>query len=300
MGGPCLPIQRVEIRNRRLSPAEAEVWVSVIPGRPSATAEVRGRLVGPRCLYASTVEVAYPLRPLGRQPQDALALTVRAVIPEPSLWDPQSPFLYQGTAEFWQHDVCRGTESFRWGLRELQLTSRGFLCNGRRWPLRGVSWRAPPPAVQKEDAEQQRDRLQRCLGELRQEGINLLVVPAEEGSDRLWSAADEFGFLVFYEPGDAEYSLRLASSLARHPCALGWLVSPVDDAAAIGKDLPPEGFLGVDIQQPVRGALPPGIRFVLCPEEYKDHPSLAGVPKLIRADTAESGEGAEILGHVRR
>jgi len=57
-------IRRIDVCDRSLVPAEAEVWITVTPERPAPEAEVRGRLMGPRCLFAETVEVAYPLRPL--------------------------------------------------------------------------------------------------------------------------------------------------------------------------------------------------------------------------------------------
>ena len=59
-------IRRVHVRYRSLSPAAAEVWVSaeVAGATPGAVGELHGRVMGPRCRYATTVEVAYPLRPL--------------------------------------------------------------------------------------------------------------------------------------------------------------------------------------------------------------------------------------------
>src|SRR5919204_1388628 len=97
-------IRRVEVRNRSLSPAGAEVWVSVIPERRTPATEVIGRLVGPRCRYATTVEVAYPFRPFPRPVEGLPGLTRRVVIPEPSFWEPASPFLYQGPVELWEGD----------------------------------------------------------------------------------------------------------------------------------------------------------------------------------------------------
>src|SRR5206468_2968618 len=57
-------IRQVIVRNRILDPASSELWVTVRVDRRTPTTEVRGRLTGPRCPYATTVEVAYPLRPL--------------------------------------------------------------------------------------------------------------------------------------------------------------------------------------------------------------------------------------------
>src|SRR5262249_10296749 len=95
-------IQEIIVHNHSLDPAEAEVRVTVVPEEADPRCEVRGRLMGPRCAYASTVEVAYPLRPLARGAAETSGLTMRAVIPEASLWEPACPFLYQGPVELWR------------------------------------------------------------------------------------------------------------------------------------------------------------------------------------------------------
>src|SRR5262245_11376218 len=94
-------IYRLEVRDRLIDPNSPEVWISVTPERASPTTELRGRLMGPRCLYASTVEVAYPLRPFHDMPDGLEGLARRVIIPEASFWDPISPFLYQGPLELW-------------------------------------------------------------------------------------------------------------------------------------------------------------------------------------------------------
>jgi hypothetical protein len=95
-------IRRTTVEVRRLSPAEAEVWVVAELVAVTPTTELRGRLVGPRCPGISTVEVPYPLRPPRERDGPPGTLTVRAVIPEPNLWTPATPFVYEGTLELWQ------------------------------------------------------------------------------------------------------------------------------------------------------------------------------------------------------
>ena len=93
-------ITNVEILDRGLDPAKAELWIQVQVARRSATTEVRGRLVGPRCQGATTVEVAYPLRPLPRTQEEAEnTLTRQVIIPEPSFWDTENPFFYEVIVE---------------------------------------------------------------------------------------------------------------------------------------------------------------------------------------------------------
>ena len=94
--------RQLSIRDRSLSPADAELWVLAEPEQLTPATEIRGRLVGPTCPYSSTIEVAYPLRPFPKLPESLAPLTRRVVIPEPSMWDPVAPFLYQGAIELWQ------------------------------------------------------------------------------------------------------------------------------------------------------------------------------------------------------
>src|SRR5207249_10692960 len=96
---PANPIRSVQMYDRLLNPAEAELWLNVLLAGPTTRLELRGRLMGPRCRFASTVEVAYPLRPRsGPTGRDDLR-GLRVLIPEPSYWDPESPFLYEGTLD---------------------------------------------------------------------------------------------------------------------------------------------------------------------------------------------------------
>lgn len=88
------PLPRHAVTVHRLDTALAELHVE-FEGLPPDV-EVRGRLMGPRCPGVSTVEVAYHLRPLGPAPTSVY----RVLIPEPSLWSAERPFVYEGPVEF--------------------------------------------------------------------------------------------------------------------------------------------------------------------------------------------------------
>jgi hypothetical protein len=104
---------------RRLSAAEAEVWVTAELDAVTPATELRGRLTGPRCPGVTTVEVAYPLRPVPRaEGEPASALTVRAVIPEPNLWTEATPFVYEGRLELWQDGQRAYVASVSFGLKQ--------------------------------------------------------------------------------------------------------------------------------------------------------------------------------------
>jgi hypothetical protein len=203
-------IRRIEVFDHSLDPVAAEMWISVWPEFRTATTQVRGRLMGPCCLYSSTVEVAYPLHPLPahQQAPESSILTVRAVIPEASLWEPQCPFLYHGPIELWQDGQRSDRVIVRHGLRSLQWSERGLLVNGRPLTLRG-------------------QRIAACSDHeatgRRQAGYNLLIAPVAANSLAVWEQADRFGFLVLGQLGEDADETRLMEMLRRHASCLGWL-----------------------------------------------------------------------------
>lgn len=99
-------ILEVEVRTHRLLPQEAELWVIVRTESRGPTTELRGRFVGPKSTRHSTIEVAYAIRPFPRQPAELTDLAGRVLIPEPSLWEPELPFVYDGVIELWENGVC--------------------------------------------------------------------------------------------------------------------------------------------------------------------------------------------------
>src|SRR5947208_2533515 len=97
-------IVNIDVVSHRLAPVEAELWIIVSAERTTAATTVRGRFVGPKCALSSTVEVAYPLLPFPHKPAELPWLVARVVIPEPSFWEPECPFVYDGVVELWQGD----------------------------------------------------------------------------------------------------------------------------------------------------------------------------------------------------
>ena len=239
-------ILRVQVRDRSLDPAQAELWVTADVEHVAETTELRGRLTGPRCLYAATVEVAYPLRPFVRR------LAGRVVIPEPCLWEPQCPFVYQGNIELWEDGRRCDQVEIRRGLRRILLGPRGLRVNGRPLYLRGRA------VTGCDEAE---------ASALRRGGGNLMLVSAEE-SPALWDLADRHGLFVLGRMRDLDAtSLARAQRQADYPSCFGWLLEPPFDRwkADFVKLLRCTGAnVGVEFAETPAASLPEGINFVAC------------------------------------
>jgi hypothetical protein len=195
----------------RVRPAEADVSISVSPESLTSTTQVRGRLVGPRCVYATTVEVVYPLRESSREYESGSRhIWSRAIIPEPNLWTPETPFLYKVVMELWQSGNCCDRQTMNLGLRDIRLGPTGLRVSSSLLRVDGAfrAMLTEAGARSLHDAK-----------------VNTLVVPVEERAVALWDIADRFGFLVVGRIGDRN-GFFLEPKLRPHTCSLGWLLDP--------------------------------------------------------------------------
>jgi hypothetical protein len=197
-------IRHIRVSRQLLSPVDAELLVSVGTDDPAADMEIYGRFVGPTCPYSTTIEVAYPLTMLPGK-IDHHWLQGRVVIPEPSWWDPVSPFLYHGRIELRRAGVMLDSAKLRYGLRVAQLNSEGLFWNGKRLLLR---------AAVRENLDEP-DMLQ-----LRRQGINALVVSSKPAG--LVERAERLGFLLLVRVAEPTESFATNS-----PAVLAWLL-PID------------------------------------------------------------------------
>jgi hypothetical protein len=220
-------IVQVELRDRSVIPAEAEVQATVVPQELGPTTQVRGQLVGPRCRYASTVEVAYPFRPL-LVPTGRPALVVRAIIPEANTWSLESPHLYLGCLELIQDGVRCDQVAIRHGLRTMSLGPRGFRLNGRllQWRGRRVETLEVAQALQ-----------------LREAGYNLVLTEVSPQAANVWEVADSVGLLVLGRLPASKCDPQLLARLAWHPSCVGWLAGPDVELPDV---LPPGTLLGTE------------------------------------------------------
>jgi hypothetical protein len=169
----------IHLRLLRLTPMEAEIELV-------ADREVRGRLMGPSCVYTTTIEVAYHVR--GN----------RVIIPEPAWWDPQSPFLYYGPIEVWRDGLCVETEPVRIGLRHTNMAGNEIVHNGRRVELKSRR-------IESTDE----DTLRRA----REAGFNAVEVPAALANE-CCAIADRIGLFVVPD-GPADIDLLRQPSFVR-------------------------------------------------------------------------------------
>jgi hypothetical protein len=119
-------IRDVRIINHRLDPHATELRIVVEVEELTPTTEIKGRLMGPRSVNRSTVEVAYALRPVGQTflsaetpgRQECLPhLEFRVVIPEACWWEPKTAFFYEGPVELWQDGVLCDRREISHGIR---------------------------------------------------------------------------------------------------------------------------------------------------------------------------------------
>jgi hypothetical protein len=261
-------IERMQITNGRLDPVEAELWVHVDLEHATSNVQLRGRLIGPRCPYSSTVEVAYPFQELV---QEGAHRRLRAIIPEPCWWDPETPFLYEGLVELWHAGQRCDQIPIRHGLRRFHLAPQGLRWNGRLLTLQG----SVRSSCQPDDAL----RLHRA-------GTNLLIVPVAAGNAALWEIADRFGFLVLGQVADRnEWTEGLA--LRRHVSCLGWVLAPalLENQGLTGQVLHDRvaggQLIGVELMHPPSEPPADWIQFIVCAEHQLSALVDISLPKLL-------------------
>lgn len=260
--------------------------VEVTAEHVTATTEVRGRLVGPRCQYAATIEVAYPMRPHRPAPGSTPAVCARLVIPEPSLWEPASPFLYEGAVELWEHGVLQDRRPVRRGFRALHLGAHGLRLNGRPFALRA----AAPVAWNEKRAQ-----------DLRTQGYNGVLVDVATVRENVWLDADQSGHFVLGRLGGSREHSSQGQRLSRFTSCLGWVFSdPVtateDKAEGMAREGTARGLplIGVELRAAPARPLPPFVQFVVCPRSLaRELP--ATLPKILFSSPECAGADGERL-----
>ena len=108
-----MKIDRFTIEQKRLSTAEAELWVFVHVATVDLSTQLRGNLVGPRAPNVETVQIAYPFKPISPAGQAENILIGRVLIPDPNFWTTETPFVYEGKIELWQEGKLADAKPIR-------------------------------------------------------------------------------------------------------------------------------------------------------------------------------------------
>jgi hypothetical protein len=278
----------------RLTQAEAEIRFLVSTSAGGADLHIRGRLMGPRCPYSSTIEVAYPLKEIERSvnPTGGTSILLRTVIPDPSMWDPQSPFLYSGPLGIWQADQALEQNTVQIGFVGWGLGTRGLRVNGKFLNLQAA-------AIDELDVS--------SCGRLREKGVNCLVVDVAQVSGSVWDLADRYGFFVFGRLRTAAGWDR-ARMLEGRPSTLGWILN--ESALSGYKPRGIEGttytgsapLIGLEVGQ-LAPAAPAGISFLVAGPDAASQSEKGGLPWLRVQRTGEALGGLDvaegILGTLR-
>lgn len=267
-------IHFVGLTHHVTDPTLAEVWVTLCPERLTASTELRGRLTGPRCAYSTTVEVPYPVRERERleETEERPHLLGRIVIPDPCLWEPQTPFLYEGVIELWQDGQCCERAAVSRGLRDLKLIPQGLRLNGRPFTIRAAAGDKFSP-----------DDLPR----LRRAGFNTIFVPSWPHDDELREAADRLGIFIlgWLKVSESEPDTWTES---KHPSDLGYVVLvEMAEPEVLGYLLVADAGEPEILSSLISHLPPDDCRCILC-----DHASLSyfadrNFPKLVRINRSE-------------
>jgi hypothetical protein len=225
----------IQFTTHRLDPAEADIRIDGVPG-------VTGRVTGPRCRYASTVEVAYYIKSL---PGGG----ARVIVPEPSFWDPQSPFLYEAVLQ--TQDGTKTTR--RLGLRSVQLAAAGWRVNRKPFRVQG--------AFRGDLAD---------AADLRAKGVNTIVCHVAANTMTVWDQADALGFFVLGLLPNEPAAIALSSELKDHPSCLGWVLDDAnpDQAESLQTNLGNQALIGWRTASPTTA--PPCVRFLVGPASLRE------------------------------
>ena len=145
-------------------------------------------------------------------------------IPQPRLWSPEDPYLYEH-------------EGLRYGVRHITLDGYDLVVNGKRTPIRGWNW-VPADAM-----HVSQDKLEHLLRLAKNAGVNLLRVwgGGYIESEEFYNLCDSLGLMVWQEfilsssgiestPSEApEYvelmrkeAQQIVPSLQHHPSLVLW------------------------------------------------------------------------------
>jgi hypothetical protein len=124
--------------------ANARVFFVAVPTtdidrQTLATFRISGHVVGPTCLYSSTLQARIPLAHRGVTTWGGgPAITAEAVVPDPCYWSSELPFLYRAVGSIAGGEQGQDTFDESFGMRAVDVVRKKFALNGKVWVPRSV------------------------------------------------------------------------------------------------------------------------------------------------------------------
>ena len=183
----------------------------------------------------ATVETTMPFKGVNKE------ISQNITISKPSLWSPQSPYLYHGETIVMHGDQVLDRIVTTFGIRSIEVTAeKGFLLNGKNIELRGGCMHhdnGPLGAATIDRAEERRVEL------LKSYGFNAVRTSHNPPSQQFLDACDRIGIIVIDEAFDhwhraknpQDYSLYFDTSWQKdidamvlrdrnHPSVIFWSI----------------------------------------------------------------------------
>jgi hypothetical protein len=285
----------VHVKRLSVSTEEVEVWLQVHAQKITSGTEVRGRIVGPRCLYAKTVESVAPLRSVVGRSGDQAELIARTSFAAPGFWEPRNPLLYRVVVELWQDEQRCGVSGFDLGFRTIEMLPNSVSVNQKPLSLQGMSHLPQSP----EDASVRR-----------QAGYNLVL--AGKGQWNWWVRANPMGFLLLERAALSTLTPQYISLVSQQPCFFGFVLDkelldcpPSESERLLRAWQKRRVFIGLELDESPPPLLPNGLSFLICPESMLPALETIPLPKLVlREQGALKGETSAVapslLGWIDR
>lgn len=170
-------------------------------------------------------------------------------LPNVHLWDGiKDPFLYKVKAELLSGGVVKDEIASRFGCRTFDFDpEKGFLLNGREYPLHGVSRHQDRKGAGNAlTCEMHREDMEL----IREIGANTIRLAHYQHAQEFYDLADEYGMIVWAEipyitahmPGGRENTLtqmrELVTQCYNHPCIVCWgLSNEITAGSGITEDM---------------------------------------------------------------
>ncbi len=168
-------------------------------------------------------------------PGEAKEVSQQISVPQPDLWSPANPALYNVEIELLANDTLVDVITEKIGIRKIELTEEGFYLNGEKTYIRGTNRHQEYPYVgyALSDEAQWRDE-----AKIKSAGFDFVRLSHYPHSEAFMDACDELGLMVmncipgwqfFGDSTFVENALQDSRDLIRrdrnHPCVIFWELS---------------------------------------------------------------------------